>query len=116
VQRTVDPFDYYYYVVDWAGRQSYPHTPFMTDPGHCSLFPIRNDQVKPPEWSDNVLSFVRAKAPYWNFLVHLSANEGQINNYFNQLWLRAESEIVKCARENGPKIREIYVQMHTNMD
>ena len=24
--------NYYYYVVDWAGRQSYPHTPFMTDP------------------------------------------------------------------------------------
>jgi hypothetical protein len=27
--------DGYYYVVDWAGRQSYPpHTPFMTDPAN----------------------------------------------------------------------------------
>lgn len=24
--------NYYYYLLDWAGKQSLPHTPFMTDP------------------------------------------------------------------------------------
>ena len=31
-------FNYYYYELDWAGRQSYPHTPFMTDPGHIPFY------------------------------------------------------------------------------
>jgi hypothetical protein len=30
-------FNYYYYVIGWAGRQSYPHTPFVTDPGYPLL-------------------------------------------------------------------------------
>ena len=33
-QRTDDPFKLLLLCRDWAGRQSYPHTPFMTDPGH----------------------------------------------------------------------------------
>ena len=34
-------FNYYYYVMNWAGRQSYPHTPFMTDPAISLLIYAR---------------------------------------------------------------------------